>query len=122
MTMADRIRRMRDKRGLSPAALAKLSGVPLSTLSVIDSGKRQGANLTVATASKIAAALGVSLDYLAGMYDEVEDEQTPDPASVPPAPSKPSRQAHRATGAPGQAAPAAVKRTRVRKVASRVAY
>jgi transcriptional regulator with XRE-family HTH domain len=78
MNMADRIRRMREKRGMSQAALAKASGVPLSTLSVIDHGKRQGEKLTVATASKIAAALGVSLDYLAGMA-EVYEEPTPSP-------------------------------------------
>lgn len=70
MTMADRIARTREKRGLSPTTLAKLSGVPLSTLSVIENGKRPGEGLTIATAKKLATALHVSLDYLAGMYED----------------------------------------------------
>lgn len=70
MTMADRIRNMRQKRGMSQAALAKLSGVPLSTLSVIEHGKRHAEKLTVTSALKLAEALNVSLDYLAGRYEE----------------------------------------------------
>jgi transcriptional regulator with XRE-family HTH domain len=121
-TMAQRITKMREKRGLSPSALAKAAQIPLSTLSVVERGLRRGEGLTVETAKRLATALGVSLDYLAGMYDEVEDEQTREPATVPPAPPKSPRQVRKATGGTGQAAPSAVKRARARTVASRVAY
>jgi transcriptional regulator with XRE-family HTH domain len=105
-TMAQRITKMREKRGLSSSALAKEAQIPLSTLSVVERGIRRGEGLTVDTAKRIAAALGVSLDYLAGMYDEAEDEQTREPATAVP------RQAPAATA---KAAPAAVKRTRGRQ-------
>ena len=50
---------LREARGLTRYALAKLSGVGQSTLSRLESGERQG--LSVETARAICAALGCSL-------------------------------------------------------------
>ena len=70
LTMGERIANMRQRRGMTPSELARRANIPLSTLSVIERGKRKGEGLTVATAKRIAEALGVSLDYLSGMYED----------------------------------------------------
>ncbi len=53
------IRVWREHRGLSVKALAELAGVAPAYLSQIETGKREG---TVSTLSKIAKALGVTID------------------------------------------------------------
>ncbi|CAO4182606.1 Transcriptional regulator [Methylorubrum aminovorans] len=59
----NRVRVWREHRGLSGAALAKQAGLAQAYLSQIETGAREG---TVETYGKLAAALGVSLDDLAG--------------------------------------------------------
>ena len=59
----NRVRVWREHRGLTGAALAKQAGLAQAYLSQIETGAREG---TVETYSKLAAALGVSLDDLAG--------------------------------------------------------
>jgi len=73
-TMGERIAKVRKQRGLKQSELAKLANIPLSTLNVIERGVRKGVGLSIATAKRLARALGVSLDYLAGMYEEDESE------------------------------------------------
>lgn len=75
LTMGERIAKMRERRGLTSSALAKRAHIPLSTLSVVERGIRKGEGLTVATAKRLAEALGVTLDYLAGVYED--DEEAP---------------------------------------------
>ena len=75
LTMGKRIAKMRERRGLTPSELAKRANIPLSTLSVVERGIRKGEGLTVATAKRLAEALGVTLDYLAGVYED--DEEAP---------------------------------------------
>lgn len=58
-----RIRVWRDHRGLTSSALAEKAGIAQAFLSQIETGKRDG---TIDTLRRIAAALGVSLDELAG--------------------------------------------------------
>ena len=58
-TPGEVIASLRESRGLTRYALAKLSGVGQSTLSRLESGERQG--LSVETARAICAALGCSL-------------------------------------------------------------
>lgn len=58
-----RIRVWRDHRGLTSAALAEKAGIAQAFLSQIETGKRDG---TIDTLRRIAAALRVSLDDLAG--------------------------------------------------------
>jgi transcriptional regulator with XRE-family HTH domain len=69
-TMGERIVRIRERRGLTPTELSRRANVPLSTLSVVERGIRKGEGLSVATAKRLAEALGVSLDYLSGMYED----------------------------------------------------
>lgn len=76
-TMSQRIQEARKRRGLSLTALAKCSGVPASTLSIIERDKRPADGLTVASAKKLAIALGVSIDYLAGTFEEQPHDAAP---------------------------------------------
>jgi transcriptional regulator with XRE-family HTH domain len=76
--VSERIKTLRKRRNLTLRALASQAHVPQSTLSAVETGARAGSNLTLATSARLARALGVTVDYLAGMYreeDEKEDEQ-----------------------------------------------
>ena len=64
MTLGDRIRYVREERGLTIAKLATLSGVIPCTISAIELSKRSGSIWTLA---QLAKSLGVSLDYLVGL-------------------------------------------------------
>jgi len=59
-----RLKYYRELRGLKASELAKRSGVPQSTISDLEHGKRSGDNLTVRNAERLAWALGISLDRL----------------------------------------------------------
>ena len=78
MDIGQRIKKMRDRKGLSLRQLSELSGVERGLISKLERGQRPQVSLQVAM--RIAKALGVTLDYLAGMYDDENDEQ--EPASV----------------------------------------
>lgn len=58
-----RVKVWREHRGLSATVLAREAGLAQSFLSQIETGKRAG---TVDTLRKIATALGIKLDDLAG--------------------------------------------------------
>ena len=75
------VRGFRQRRGLTLQEFARLSGVPQSTLSFLEIGTRQGRNLTLETGAKLARALGISLDVLAGVYEEKDEERMPAMAS-----------------------------------------
>lgn len=66
-TLADNLganlRRARQQRGLTQQQLAKLSGVPRSTLANLEAG---GANPTLAVLANLSGALGLSLEELLG--------------------------------------------------------
>lgn len=62
--IGQRLKDVREQRQLSLRALATLAAVPVSTLSAVESGDRQGENLTGDTLRKLAIALSVTLDYL----------------------------------------------------------
>lgn len=62
MVESNRIKRLREKLGLSQEKLARLADVSNNTIINIEAGKQQ--NPTVETISKIAKALGVSIDEL----------------------------------------------------------
>ena len=61
-TIAKNIKKLRKQRGLSQDKLSKLADISHNTISKIESGAIQSP--TMDTASKIAKALGVSLDDL----------------------------------------------------------
>jgi transcriptional regulator with XRE-family HTH domain len=60
-TLAENLKRLREESGLSQQALADRSGVPRPTVAHLESG---AANPTLAVVTKLARALGVSLDGL----------------------------------------------------------
>jgi transcriptional regulator with XRE-family HTH domain len=76
-TIGERTTRLRTKRSMSQSALAKAAGVPLSIINMLEAGVRSGENLRVETARKIANALGVTLDYLCGPYEDDDSERLP---------------------------------------------
>ncbi len=77
-----RIRRLRQKHGLTLRALAAKAGVPTSSINAVEQGTRTGARLSLETGKKLALALGVTLDYLSGMHEELgrdDEDSTPEP-------------------------------------------
>lgn len=66
MTIGERIVKYRTERGLSQYEVAKIAGIPQSTLSSVEAGRRDGENLTLHTAKRLASALDITLDLLAG--------------------------------------------------------
>ena len=72
-----RIYTLRKKRGLTQAQLADLADLPQSQISQIESGARLGSTIQLDAARRLAFALGVSLDALAGVPTDVESETKP---------------------------------------------
>jgi len=74
-----RVRRERLKRGWSVRELARRAQVPPGAVSKLEGGARVSPSLELG--KRLAKALGVTLDYLAGMYDEEEaDAAAPRPS------------------------------------------
>jgi DNA-binding XRE family transcriptional regulator len=73
MTIGDRLKRLRELAGLSQGELARKAGVNRPIISSLESNKRH--NLTLETARRLARALGVTLDMLAG--DDREERYEP---------------------------------------------
>ncbi len=63
-SFSSRLRAAREAAGLSIPALAALCNMPRQTIHLLESGQRQP---SLATATTLATALGMSLDKLAGM-------------------------------------------------------
>ena len=60
--LGERLRKLRDERGMTQVELAHRSGVDQSTISKLESGQR-GARPSLTTIRAIERALGKSLDY-----------------------------------------------------------
>jgi len=75
MTFGDRLRHERESRGWTQKQLAATAGVPQETISRLETGKHHGPQIAVAV--KLAKALKVSLDYLAGRYEDEESAIAP---------------------------------------------
>ena len=71
-SIGERLKHLRQSRGLTLRQLAGLAHVPQSTLSSVETGARAGGKLTLETGKRLARALGISLDVIAGVY-EAED-------------------------------------------------
>ena len=71
MPLGKRIRMLRQQRQLGLRELARLARVPHVTLSQLERGLR--ADVTTATAKRIAQALDTSIDDLVGHFEESED-------------------------------------------------
>ena len=82
-SIGERLKRLRKSRGLTLRQLAGLAHVPQSTLSSVETGARAGGKLTLETGKRLARALGISLDVIAGVYEEEDGEMDAD-ATTPP--------------------------------------
>jgi transcriptional regulator with XRE-family HTH domain len=67
-----RVTRMRTKRGWDIQDLVKATGVSYQSLWRIERGQHKEPG--VFTAAKIAKALGCSVDYLVGLYEDEDSE------------------------------------------------
>jgi len=63
-----RLKAQRERLGWNQSELARRSGVPSQVISRLESGARAG--LTLDVARRLASALGVGLDALAGTLDD----------------------------------------------------
>ncbi len=72
MTIGERINQLRARNNLSQSELGRRAGVPVSTISMLESGIRSGDTMSVDTARKLARALSVTMDFLCGVYDDEE--------------------------------------------------
>ena len=77
MTIGARIKALRQKKGWSQRELARLAGVRHATLVKLETGMRTETRTDIVR--RLAKTLGVTTDYLIGMY---EDDEDPDPATV----------------------------------------
>jgi transcriptional regulator with XRE-family HTH domain len=68
MTIGDRIKLLRLKKGLSQRALARHAQVRHATLVELETGVRTETRTDIAR--RLARVLGVTVDYLVGMYEE----------------------------------------------------
>lgn len=72
MTFAEKLRELRDAKGLSEAKLAELSGIPFGT--VHEYGLGRGRKPSFPAVLKLAAALGVDCSAFSACSDMLEDE------------------------------------------------
>ena len=78
MTLGDRIKKFRHARGWTMRDLAKLSRVDHGWICRVETGERS--NISLEAATRVAQALGVSLDYLAGLtFDPTPRPRRPRP-------------------------------------------
>lgn len=63
----------RERKGWTQQQLATESRVGQNQISRLESGRKP--RLDVDTLARLARALGVSLDHLAGMYDKAQEEE-----------------------------------------------
>lgn len=74
MTVADRIRALREERQLSQSELAKRMGY--SNRSMISKIEAAGDNITLKIVTRAATALDVTEAYLMGWYDDSDSDNT----------------------------------------------
>lgn len=72
MAMGDRIRKRRQALRISQTDLAERVGVSRPTISELENGTRT--TMTTDTAKSLARALGTSIDYLVGTWNDEEEE------------------------------------------------
>lgn len=71
-TLGERLKRLRQSQGLSQSELARRSQTKQATISRLESGRMQ--DVETATARRLARALGTSVDYLIGTFEDDEAE------------------------------------------------
>lgn len=73
ISLSERIRQLRQRRGLSQEAFAKAVGCSLSFIAKLEAGECEDVSLSLAIA--MAKTLQVSLEELAGLRDQYQDER-----------------------------------------------
>jgi len=73
MTMGDRIRQARERHGWSQNELSRRAGVRQALLSELESGKKH--DTTGDVLKRLGKVLGVTVDYLVGMYEGIEKSE-----------------------------------------------
>ena len=76
-----RLKAQRERLGWNQSELARRSGVPSQVISRLESGARAG--LTLDVARRLASALGVGLDALAGTLDGAAEPVAEAPTPAP---------------------------------------
>src|SRR5271156_4406179 len=84
-TFGQRLKRLRDRAGLSQPALAEAAGVPVATIRGWEQNRRDP---ILPTALKVAEALDCPLDERAGRHVSPDVQAEPE---AMPTPSKPER-------------------------------
>ena len=79
MPYVEKLKMIRDNKGLSNVEIAKISEIPLATVTRVFSG--QTPNPTFETISKIAIAMGASLDELVGLK-QPDEPLIPSPIEI----------------------------------------
>jgi transcriptional regulator with XRE-family HTH domain len=72
---AERLQRLRVSKGLSRRQLENEAKIPHGIVSRLESGVQEYPSVPVAM--RLAKVLGVSVDYLVGMYEGEESEMSP---------------------------------------------
>jgi len=68
-SIGQRLRRIREARGFTQSSLAQAAGIHRCIVNRVESGERAGETMFLGNAMRLAYALGISLDGLAGMPD-----------------------------------------------------
>jgi transcriptional regulator with XRE-family HTH domain len=71
--LAQRLQRLRLAKGLSRRQLAIQAGIPQGIVSRLERGEQDYPSVPVAI--RLAKVLGVSVDYLIGMYEDEKDSE-----------------------------------------------
>ena len=80
MAFGQRIKALREEKGLSQSELARQCGVAQATISRLESGALQ--DVQTSTARALARALGVSVDYLINTWGDQERKSELQPAGL----------------------------------------
>jgi transcriptional regulator with XRE-family HTH domain len=72
MELGRKIKAIRERRGWSQNELSRLSGVRQALISELEAGKKT--DTTGQVLRRLGQTLGVTVDYLVGMYDERETQ------------------------------------------------
>lgn len=73
--VAQRLEQARRERHLSITELARRARVPQSTLSSVKTGRRRGDNLTLGSGRRLATVLGISVDWLCGLWRDTPERE-----------------------------------------------
>jgi transcriptional regulator with XRE-family HTH domain len=80
MPLGERLRRRREELGLSQRELARRLGIRHATISDLE--RRVQKDVSLGLLRKLAKTLGVTADWLIGMYEDEEESEGADVALV----------------------------------------